>query len=338
MFDASKVETADWDDFSKIGVMGEFNLSGVSCIGFIIKNRKFAESSDVNLIKEQLKIAKKSSSEQSGIEFKNCLFDGVILEKINFNLKFTDCEFKRNVELETDKALIISDSAFKSSAKFKGLQQNASQLEFNGVMFFGNTTFQDYCLHDNKDDYQHRTRWVKSAFHGVTFHKKLTLNNVLFPMDIVFEAVSLPKRIESDRSTFKRLKRVMEHQHNFIDAAFFHSLELNEYRKELKKKAWSEAFEDKVVFGFNWYASKFSLSWALPFFWIVVLSVIFYSAAMCMDSEIKFSVNAFFEFINPFSWNSKAFESVYTVWFLHKLFVVPLVYLLIVAIKRKTKL
>ncbi|MBD3612668.1 MAG: hypothetical protein HUJ13_09740 [Hydrogenovibrio crunogenus] len=336
MFDESKVETGDWANLSEIGCSEDFGLSGVPCTGIKIKNNIFTAISDLELIKVPLNEGRKNGSRQSGVVFENCLFKGFTLDKIDFNLKFIDCEFKGNVQLETAKAVSISDSAFKSIVKFKGLDSRYSQIDLTNVTFYENVKFEDYLLEDSEDTRGH-TR-IKSAFRDVAFHKKLTLNNVLFPMDIVFEAVSLPKRIESDRSTFKRLKRVMEHQHNFIDAAFFHSLELNAYREELNNKKWFEAVEDKVIFGLNWYASKFSLSWALPFFWIVVLSVIFYSAAMCCDSEIAFSCNAFFQFMNPFSWNSKAFDSVYTVWFLHKLFVVPLVYLLIIAIKRKTKL
>lgn len=337
MFDESEAGVTGWDNLSKIGIIAEFEVSGIRSIGFVIKNKEFKASSDVSLIKGQLKEAAKTSSKQRAIKFLNCIFNGVDLSEVDFHLEFIDCEFKESIQLETIHVIKMSDCAFKSSVRLRGLHEVLSQLELNKVTFFEKVKIENYMLRDIEDR-PLNTGIIKSVFRNVVFCKELTLDDVFFPMDIVYEGVSLPKNIVSDRATLKRLKGVMEHQHNYIDAAFFHSLELNEYRKELNNKTWKEAFEDKILFGVNWYASKFSLSWGIPLYWIVILSMTFYGAAMCCDTEIAFSWNTFAQFMNPFSWNSKEFGSVYAIWFLHKIFVVPLVYLMVVALKRKTKL
>lgn len=362
MFNSAMEENIEALDPLNLGVHRDEKINGKSTYSIDIKNKRITQE-DFEVIKGAMsQYRSRFTSTQSiprsasdeffeVIRFENCRFDliswgidftvesggysSVSDKVINFNLEFIDCEFLDELGIESEFAVSVIGCEFHSKVKFKGLNKVHAQLGLKNVVFDNEVILKEYSLNDSIG----KNQYYQSFFKNIVFHKTVTLDGVFIPKDMILEEVQWPNNIYSSRLTFQKLKQIMDSQHNFIDSAFFHSLELNEYRKELRQKnLFSSNWEDKLVFGFNWYASKFSLSWALPFYWIIIFSVIFYSAAMCMDSNIEFSINTFFQFMNPFSWHSKAFDSVYAIWFLHKIIVVPLVYLMIIAIKRKTKM
>ena len=270
------------------------------------------------------------------VRFIDCIFQNFNIELTVQNYEFIGgCQFLGEFGIRTKGYIKIVDAVFQQNASFVAQSSETAQLDFYNVSFTQKVVIKDFVFNPEFSDSLSR---IASKFNKVNFNDELSLEEVAFPLEMTMDSVVWPKKIQAERDVFRQLKRVMAHQHNFIQSAIFHSYEMREYEKELAKESWSKHFEDKLLFAFNKYASNFSLSWFRPFLWIVGLSLVFYAAAWCIQPN-SISFNGFFEFLNPFSWNAKKqFEGVYWLWFLHKLVVVPLVYLMIVALKRKTKL
>ena len=136
----------------------------------------------------------------------------------------------------------------------------------------------------------------------------------------------------------------MDEYKNHIDEAFFHSLEMNAYREELKKEGWTwKNWQDRLIFNISKYTSNFSQSWLLPLIWMFGITLILY-LYMCIDDMTTIpmltahcTVESFLKLFNPFSLNNNYFESHYVTWLAHKLIMVYLSYQFIVALRRKTK-
>lgn len=273
-----------------------------------------------------------NNSGEKSLFFDNCIFTEELDLTKFLNLRkvtFKNCIFEGNVDLSLPAFLLIDIDNCKFNKNFylKGI--NTTDKERN--LYIRNTKFD-------------------SLFH---FEKCLLDSSIWFNVDfskafLKFEAVSFEglkaneikwsNKIEASRDTFRQLKVLMENQKNFIDSNMFYSMELNEYMKELNKTSIFSNLEDKVVFWFSKITSNFSRSWILPLFWLISLSVILYFFLFCNKMIDMYSLNHFAQFFNPLSKNAnKEFESIYWIWFLHKIFSGFFVYQFIIALKRKTR-
>ncbi len=273
-----------------------------------------------------------NTSSEKRLEFENCIFTEELDLTKFMNLKkvtFKNCIFEGNVDLSLISFLLIDldNCIFSKNFYLKGI--NTTEKEQN--LYIRNTKF-------------------NSLFH---FEKCVLDSSIWFNIDfskatLKFEAVSFEglkaneikwsNKIEASQDTFRQLKVLMENQKNFIDSNMFYSMELNEYMKELNKTPIFSNLEDKVVFWFSKITSNFSRSWILPLFWLIFLSVMLYFFLFCNKMIDIYSLNHFIQFFNPLSKNAnKEFESIYWIWFLHKIFAGFFVYQLVVALKRKTR-
>jgi hypothetical protein len=166
---------------------------------------------------------------------------------------------------------------------------------------------------------------------------KVEFKNTIFE-DTKLNNIKWGKFISADRDIFRQIKVVMDKQKNHIDFNFFHSLELEEYRKELKNYKWYQNIEDKIIFNLNRWSSNFSQSWIRPLILLILFSALTYSG-LCYSNNLKeCCINNFFQFFNPL--NKKViddFENIYAIWFLHKIISIFFVYQIIIALRRKTK-
>ena len=250
------------------------------------------------------------------LSFVHCLFHKAVILKDISVVKFTHkCEFYKEVVITScinrDTTLLLSNASFKDALVLDGISFRKSTEIFPTDGGFINVDLKEATL---------------------------TVKNTLFTRDNDFDGIVWPKarNIKADRCTLRQLKVFMENSRNVIQANIFHSLEMDAYRKELELESWSERFEDKLFFKINRWLSNFSLSWFLPLLWIVSASVGFYSLYSYCSFEHLWNVNSLFQFSNILS-KGEVFLEHYWLWALHKILMIPLLYLMVVALKRKTK-
>lgn len=181
----------------------------------------------------------------------------------------------------------------------------------------------------------------KSSWFDVYFtNSTLTISKSNIYKDASFKYIKWPVygEFNSDREIFRQFKVCMDESKNTIHEVYFHSLEMDAYRKELIEQGWTRHnWQDQCVFYANKYVSNFSQSWALPVLWIIAISIVSYSYVCGVTALIDCGLDSFFHFINPFNRASEHYMTEYSIWFLHKLLMVFFSYHLVVSLRRKTK-
>ncbi|RUM93138.1 MAG: hypothetical protein DSZ27_00930 [Thiomicrospira sp.] len=268
------------------------------------------------------------------IVFHCCEFEDFEVLKINAAFEFEGCTFAKQLNIESNgKGLKFKHTKFLSEANISGNSSSICQLQLNDCYFKESVCIKNFDFLRDKSNVRD---FFSTRFHATKFAKSLVLENVTFQKELTFNSVVWPKKIIADRDIFRQLKVCMEEQKNILQANVFHSLEMDEYRKEL---SWTNVddWQDLFVFTVNKVISNNTLSWWRPLFWIFVASYIFYGSICGFNAIKACGWNGFFHFMNPLNRSSELYHSVYTTWFIHKVIMVFLVYHLVVALKRKTK-
>ncbi|MFH0710164.1 MAG: hypothetical protein V2A75_08160 [Pseudomonadota bacterium] len=267
------------------------------------------------------------------LNFINCKFQGEFdsskFQKLK-NLTFDNCEFMANadISLASGEKIIINDSVFNANFRIIGFDSRHDSKKFD----LKNCSFS--AIVDIENCILEKAKLINIDFKKAT----LIFKHTQFE-GIKFNEVHWGKKYQANRDTFRQLKVVLENQKNFIDSQLFYSLELNEYRKELKQTKLFENIEDKFLFSFNRIVSNYGQSWTLPLFWLITLSIALYMGLYCLGLILTYNFNDFMHFFNPLSRTAgEKFDNIYGIWFLHKIFAGFLIYQFIVAAKRKTKL
>lgn len=273
-----------------------------------------------------------NNSSEKRLEFDNCIFteDLDLTKFLNLRkLTFKSCIFNGNVDLSLPLFLLIDidNCTFNKNFYLKGI--NTTEKERN--LYIKNTKFNslfhiEQCILDT------------SIWFNVDFSKAVLRLEAINFEGLKANEINWSVKVEASRDIFRQLKVLMENQKNFIDSNIFYSLELNEYMKELYQTNIFRKLEDKSVFWFSKITSNFSRSWTLPLFWLISLSILLYMFLYHNKMIDTCSLNHFMQFFNPLSRNAnEKFESIYWIWFLHKIFAGFFVYQFIIALKRKTR-
>ena len=295
-----------------------------------VKNIKFP-AIDVDKINSYL-FPPNSVNMDRKIVFENCIFGDTVewdtTKRIN-EIKLDGCIFKHNVliSLRPIKTLYINKCIFEE------------KLEFNDII----VSKQDKLFIFQYSEVRGTLKITDSYLEYAEFYN-LTLQNASIEISntiltgLKCNNVNWGDKFNCNRDTCRQLKVVMEQHKNYIDANYFHSLELDEYRKELFSTAFFNKFEDKLLFGFNWAVSNFSTSWLRPLILLIVFSLITYCILCCMKCISPCNINGFFEFFNPLSKAaSTEYKNIYWIWFLHKVISGFFLYHFIIAMKRSTR-
>lgn len=269
-----------------------------------------------------------NSQNQEYLIFDNCIFD----EKVDFSaynllrtITITNCIFYEKVDLSVKK-IDIDNTNFNSDLLLKDMTTKGKSniVTIKNSSILGTLKIKN-CHLEN------------AQFYNLDL-SKATLEIIdTYLIGMKYNNIKWTKNYNCNRDTFRQLKVVMENQKNFIDANIFHSLELNEHRKELSTSGTN--MEDKILFNFNWMVSKFSRSWSRPLILLILFSVLLYCILCFFNLISECSINDFFKFFNPFSKTSNTdYGNIYWIWFLHKIISGFLIYHFIISLKRHTRI
>lgn len=282
---------------------------------------------DGDVLKENFFVGNNSGTKR--LVFENCIF----YEDVDFSkysvlkeLKFTNCKFRKktNLSLRPLHKLTIDNCQFNDELIF----DNVIVEDKNRLFLIKNSSIDKILDIDNC--YFEYAQFYNINLLDATL--KISDSNLI---GMKCNNIKWSKKYDCNRDTFRQLKVVMENHKNFIDANFFHSLELNEYRKELSNS--NDKLEEKILFNFNWLVSEFSISWFRPIILLILFSVLLY-CILCYNNLItECSVNDFFKFFNPLSRTSSDYNNIYWIWFSHKILSGFLIYHFIVSLKRYTR-
>jgi hypothetical protein len=272
------------------------------------------------------------------VVFHCCTFEDFESSKLDIFLDFDGCTFSKDIIIESSgKPMTFERTKFNGkTSKFTGVNTDPCQAQFSECVFNSEVVLEGFYFLNIP---LRGSGNIPSKFNQLNFKKTLTLKRVTFPKEMAFFGVSWPRKINADRDIFRQLKVCMEEQKNALQANVFHSLEMNEYRKELfsGERSSLSNWSDKFIFLLSWAISDFTLSWFRPLLLILITSVFFFMIACGVDAFNHCGFNGFFHFINPFNRTTDHYYSVYSVWFIHKIVLIILSYHLVVAVKRKTK-
>lgn len=282
---------------------------------------------DRNILKKNFFIENNSGSKR--LVFENCFFN----EDVDFSkysvleeLKFVNCRFKKtaNLSLRHFIKIIINNCNFKDELIF----DNVIVEEKDRLFLIKNSSINKVLEIDN-------CYFEYAQFYNINLldaSLKIRDSNLI---GMKCNNIKWAKKYDCNRDTFRQLKVVMENHKNFIDANYFHSLELNEYRKELSSS--NDKIEEKILFNLNWLVSKFSISWFRPISLLIIFSVLLYCILCYKNLITECSINDFFKFFNPLSRTSSDYNDIYWIWFSHKIISAFLIYQFIISLKRYTR-
>jgi len=325
-------ENEFWENLSTLTVQSsEYILSKASNV-VSVQNIDFPNFTNPKIL--EYFFSGRSSDKE--LRFKNCSFKKFDISNFNSTLNklnFEDCDMEDEVILtkSTYKGLKILGCKFlkNSSLLLKGFKNNDNSRIFEiRNTIFNNSLFKVVNSNLNNTVFSN----IKFINTPITFEdtnvNNLHLNKIVWGKNIV-----------SDRDTFRELKFIMENQKNFIDSNYFHSLEMEEYRKELEKTNFFENFEDKILFNINYLISNFSQSWIFPTMYLFIFSIGFFSMGYIDGGReyMEYTLNDFFKFTNPLSKNTNEFDSIYSYWFIHKIISIVFIYHIVVSLKNKMR-
>lgn len=260
--------------------------------------------------------------------FINCIFDDdTYFTEYNFieSITFFNCTFNKTVYFELPKitnTYDIRNSTFNGNVFFNQITQEQS-LNIEHTIFNSNVTIQ-------------RSKLNNCDFFDIDFKKSKLIITKTNLTGVRFNEIKWGSDYKITRDTFRQLKEVMELQKNFIDSNYFHSLELNEYKKQVS--FFSSEWDKKLILVINWIVSDFSRSWIRPLLFLLLGSIFLYMYLNYLGCIKNYSFNNFVLFFNPLSKStSEEFSHIYGIWFLHKIVSGFFVYHLIVSLKRYFK-
>ncbi|KUJ72093.1 hypothetical protein [Thiomicrospira sp. WB1] len=329
----------DFDNFNHSDNPGEIEKKTVGEL--VVKNLHFPliDKERFNTFFVNNKNGGVGDNNRKKITFKSCKFDEFDLEVSYNDLVFEDCIFSKKTSIKANalKYLHFNRCTLESDVFLKNLSIESAILKLERCIFFRETELQGFSF---KPEIQIGNFVTKNFFKNTEFCHTLKLEGVSFSKDFELQNVRWPKfnKFTAERDVFRQLKVCMSESLNLIEESYFHSLEMEAYRKELKQRGWSKNnWQDQIVFLINRHTSNFANSWFKPLAWMVLVSIVFYSFVCGPTALINCSPNSFFYFINPLNRTNNFYLADYSIWFIHKILILFFAYHLIVSLRRKTK-
>ncbi len=278
------------------------------------------------------------------LDFNEVIFKDIFKLNLHINkLSFNNCKFENEFHIINSNIKILkflkTNHLKDSKLYIKKINANKFEIDDIDLSRSSDFIFQISNLTINKE------LNIKETNLGYLEINDLDISNAT----ILFKNITLNNtkwgnisKIEADRDTFRQLKVANDSQGNYIVANRFFSMEMREYKKELKEKSWfSSDWQDKLIFLLNKIVSNFGQSWFLPLVWFFIISCIFYfpfSTYICGYAYIDFSLQSFAQFINLLSKRADIkYETFYHFWLIHKIISSFITYHFIIALKRQTR-
>ncbi len=192
------------------------------------------------------------------------------------NFKLHNCEVQRS---------IIKDSDFEKHADFymsefhRGIDDEDPIIYFQALNFKGLALFGD-CKFDEKVVFKYITFEGYAHFRRAYFAKGLDLDYANIQQEMNFFAAagldSKVSKINTSQETYRIIKHNFDTLGNRIEANKYHSLELDTKRRNVFHQPGSkfQKAEEFLTYNIHWLFSDHSKSWAIPLFWIFIVSVI----------------------------------------------------------------
>ncbi|MBK6957323.1 MAG: hypothetical protein IPH22_02040 [Nitrosomonas sp.] len=286
------------------------------------------------------------------------------IARCNFEEKF----FLNNCNI---KNFVIKDSKFVSKFEFKNntvmqdfeinntnYSKLADMYETNFLSKFKikKSIFNDFVAFE-KCKFGENDKENAALFQYVTFYSFANFRNTKFFSGLDIETIN-PKEspnflgtsvnpINSNRETFRIIKNSFIKTENNIEANKYFAEEMNKYRKEIRETGiWHE----KIILFYNGFFSNFGQSYIRPLIALLVFTAIYYSlqigqkenwlyeiypAANVFISCFSYHLNGFARSLIPF--NRFLYEGMEFLSLFFYIFNSSFIWLIIVAIKRRTK-
>ncbi len=264
-----------------------------------------------NIISKELKI---DSS------FINCVFNEINIYEVSLGLEFKDCsigKFKINnseltnpisiKNMENKKVSIgtleIYDSLFKSSFSLINIEIHfltidntdfEKNLNFNNIVVhdeikFKEIKFKDLALFDDcnfneKAEFKYVIFEKFTSFRGSKFSKGIDLEYTSNDKEINFYGMEILDKTTTSQETYRIIKNQFEKLNNKIEANKYHSLELEQRKKELEKNKCHN-LSDYLIFKIHELSSKHSTSWVRAL--VCIASVSFFTIFLVHFDIVK---------------------------------------------------
>ena len=158
-----------------------------------------------------------------------------------------------------------------------------------------------------------------------------------------FYGINIVDTSKTSQETYRIIKNQFEKLNNKIEANKYHALELEQHRKDIKKRVFSDLksfykfLPDGLISFFHWASSNHSSSWFLALIWIFVVSIC--TNIFLGNNTIDFSFDGWdniFKYINILS-KLEDFNNSYLVMTLNKVSLGYLYYQFLTAVRKDTR-
>lgn len=315
----------------------------------------------------------------TNIEFIECRFNDIDLYEVSIGITFLNCSVGKFAIIDSEITNVISikntnnkenvietleirNSTFKNNFTVSNIGIHfltISDTDFEGIFDFNNVLVKDEC---NFEEINFKNlalfdecifnvnvlfKYVIfdsfSHFRGSAFNDGLDLDYSSSKQEMNFYGVKGLEKSSTSQETYRIIKNQFEKLNNKIEANKYHALELEQHRKDIKKRMFSnfksflKFLPDGLVSFFHWSSSNHSSSWILPLFWIFVVSCCtnFFLGNNTIDFNFD-GWNNIFKYINILS-KLEDFNNSYLVMTLNKVFLGYLYYQLLTAVRKDTR-
>lgn len=257
-----------------------------------------------------------------------CQIDKLSIEACSFLDKF---KLHNTIVKEVE----ILDVNFEKNADFyktqfqKGI--NTNEIYFNSIVFSGMALF-GYTKFFEKIIFEYTTFEKPSNFVKAIFLKGFDLENINSKEEINFYGIEILDKTTTSQETYRIIKNQFEKLNNKIEANKYHTLEMEQHRKDIWNKDYItfKLLSDGIVSFFHWASSNHSSNWILALFWIFMVSLI---TSWSLDSV---TVDNVFKYINILS-KIEDFNCSYIAMTLNKVSLGYLYYQFLTAVRKDTR-
>ena len=209
------------------------------------------------------------------------------------NLEFNQVIFKENFKLHRCDILecCIKDTDFEKHADFfmssfkKGKDKDIEfkAINFKGLALFGDTKFNEKLV------FRYVTFEGYVHFRRAVLKKGIDLDYSNIQNEINFYGIKIVDYSFMTKESFRIIKYHLEKIGNKIEANKYHSLELNQNRKDIwnSNEINFDLIQRGIVSLLHKISSNHSQSWFFPFFWIIVIAIV--TESFITNMEFKFS-------------------------------------------------
>lgn len=222
------------------------------------------------------------------IEIKNSHIKRIMIKEAIFKRDFTIYE-------TTIDSIRIENVDFESLSEFNEVTFQ-SEFDFKEITYKGLTLF-DRCIFNTKVEFEYIIFEKFTSFRGTTFNKGLNLDFTSAEKEINFFGIKGLKNNKSIENTSQETYRIIKYNFekigNKIEANKYHSLELNQKRRELEKNKWNNK-KDYLVFKLHSWSSEHSTNWSLTLLWIFAVGFLtVFSLHLDIVKDLFFHPNHF---------------------------------------------